>query len=343
MATVFLSHSSVDKPFVRALAADLRANNVNVWFDEDVLQPGDSLTDGIAQGLATADQVILVVSQAFLTSAWVQVEAKAALSASIRANGGKVLTILIEDVWEKVSPLLRDLLYVDFRNRQNVLAYREGLGRLCAKLQGGMASAVVATRRRLAVLVTGGRETWNGGRDFDISFELGRALGSVGMAMRTGVARGVDAMFARGANEALVGRGERVRDFLTCYTGKGYTRDHQYGRIIESRFSSRSQGVPELVTDSDVAVLIGGSKNTMYLGVLMLLEGKPILPVASSGGAAADLYNLVMSRLEKTFGIHFDRERLADLADVNLAPTEVATACAQLLMFLQGRSSIGGA
>ncbi len=34
MSKVFLSHSSVDKPFARKLAADLRANGHTVWIDE---------------------------------------------------------------------------------------------------------------------------------------------------------------------------------------------------------------------------------------------------------------------------------------------------------------------
>lgn len=342
MAKIFLSHSSADKPFVRTLATDLRANDVEVWLDEEVLLPGDSLTAGITRGLETADYVILVVSHAFLASAWAQVEANSALSTSIRTSGSRVLPVLVEGVWDRVSPLLRDLLYVDFRDRQNVVAYRDGLKRLITKIRGDQVSSVLATRR-IVVLCSGGRDTQNEGRDFEISFEVGRAIGAAGVAMRTGVARGVDQMFAKGASEALTEQGKRVRDYLTCYTGRGYARDHEYGRILESKFSSRSQGVPELITDSDVAVLIGGHKNTMYLGVLMLLEGKPLLPVASSGGAAADLYNLVMSRFEKSFGIQLDRDAFTDLADVGLGPAEVAATCARLITILQGASMGGSA
>lgn len=34
MPSVFLSHTSVDKPFVEKLANDLRRVGVNVWFDK---------------------------------------------------------------------------------------------------------------------------------------------------------------------------------------------------------------------------------------------------------------------------------------------------------------------
>ena len=333
---VFLSHASADKPFVRMLASDLRANEIDVWLDEDILKPGDSVTDVIARGLEDADLVVLVVSRAFLASAWARVESNSALGASISANQGKVVPALLEDVWALVSPLLRDRLYVDFRDRQNIGAYQESLRRLVAKVHGETASAVLTTRRTV-VMCSGGRDTQSDGRDFAIAFEVGRALGGAGVAMRTGIARGVDSMFAKGAADTLIASGKRVRDSLTCYyAGREYPRDHEHGRMIESRYSSRSQGVPELITDSDIAVLIGGQKNTMYLGVLMMLEGKPIIPVASSGGAAADLYNLVMSRFEKSFSVHVDREMFAELADVSLDPAEAASVCVHLITLLRG-------
>jgi len=34
MPSIFLSHTSVDKPFVEKLAYDLRRIGVNVWFDK---------------------------------------------------------------------------------------------------------------------------------------------------------------------------------------------------------------------------------------------------------------------------------------------------------------------
>lgn len=48
----FISHSTLDKPFVRRLAADLVAHGVKVWLDEQQMMVGDSLPEKIAQGLA---------------------------------------------------------------------------------------------------------------------------------------------------------------------------------------------------------------------------------------------------------------------------------------------------
>ena len=44
---VFLAHSSIDKPSVRALATALRDVNVNPWLDEDEIPPGSWFQDVI--------------------------------------------------------------------------------------------------------------------------------------------------------------------------------------------------------------------------------------------------------------------------------------------------------
>ena len=43
MSSIFLSHNSKDKPFVRKLADDLRKKGHYVWVDEAEIKVGDSL------------------------------------------------------------------------------------------------------------------------------------------------------------------------------------------------------------------------------------------------------------------------------------------------------------
>ena len=65
---VFLSHSAKDKAVVRPLAERLRADGVKVWFDEWVLQPGDSIeknqskTAKIEEGLERSRVLVLCMS-----------------------------------------------------------------------------------------------------------------------------------------------------------------------------------------------------------------------------------------------------------------------------------------
>jgi hypothetical protein len=52
MIKVFVSHSSVDKPFVERLATDLRIReSIDVWLDKWEIQPGDRIASKIEEGL----------------------------------------------------------------------------------------------------------------------------------------------------------------------------------------------------------------------------------------------------------------------------------------------------
>ena len=48
---IFLSHSSKDKPVVRAVAERLRADGLRVWLDEWEIKSGDSIPAKIEEGL----------------------------------------------------------------------------------------------------------------------------------------------------------------------------------------------------------------------------------------------------------------------------------------------------
>lgn len=116
----FLSHSSQDKGFVRRLAADLVANGVKVWIDEQRILVGDSIPEKIAQGLAESDFFLIVVSHNSVESPWVKKELNSALVHEIERRKVVVLPIKLDDV--KMPDSINDKLYSDFRG-----SYEEGL------------------------------------------------------------------------------------------------------------------------------------------------------------------------------------------------------------------------
>lgn len=63
---VFISHSSVDKPYVAPLVSALEAAGISVWFDKNTMEWGDSLRSEIDRGLAACRYGIVVFSKAFL-------------------------------------------------------------------------------------------------------------------------------------------------------------------------------------------------------------------------------------------------------------------------------------
>ncbi len=96
MPSIFLSHNSSDKPFVRQLAERLTAAGAVVWLDEAELQIGDSLIERISDAVETIDFVAAILSPRSVTSRWVKKELSLAMNKEISGRRVTVLPILIE-------------------------------------------------------------------------------------------------------------------------------------------------------------------------------------------------------------------------------------------------------
>jgi hypothetical protein len=180
------------------------------------------------------------------------------------------------------------------------------------------------------VFVTGGRDPASR-RAFDAAYEFGRLIGERDVKLLSGVAQGVDEHFCRGANEALSARGADVKRVLTCYVGKGQEPNHRFGRIVPSKYRRREEGIPELISECDIAITFGGGRNTNYIGVLALLEDRALLPVSATGGASGELHELVSSRFDTVYGSRLDKQVFMDLADINSSPTDIARLCVRIV------------
>ncbi|WP_029914776.1 toll/interleukin-1 receptor domain-containing protein [Pelobacter seleniigenes] len=122
---VFISHSSINKPFVDRLVADLASREIPAWYDKFDLRIGDSVPGGINAGLAEAKYFLIVLSQAALTSRWVTEELNAALMSQVAMSGTFILPVLVEDC--DIPPLLKHRRYADFRTNYDQ-GFRELLG-----------------------------------------------------------------------------------------------------------------------------------------------------------------------------------------------------------------------
>ncbi|WP_426271250.1 toll/interleukin-1 receptor domain-containing protein [Dyella kyungheensis] len=109
---VFISHSSVDKPFVRRLAKAIEADGFLTWLDEKELLPGDPLAKRVSEGVAQARAVLVVVSQAAIASKWLAFELNKAADRMVKGEC-IVIPIVIEDV-RSLPAEVEGLLYADF-------------------------------------------------------------------------------------------------------------------------------------------------------------------------------------------------------------------------------------
>jgi len=112
MSSIFLSHSSKDKFFVRELAERLRVYGVKVWLDEAEIKIGESLTEKIGRAIDEMDYVGVILSSNSINSEWVQRELQVAIQKELSKKKVVILPILIELV--EIPPFLRDKLYADF-------------------------------------------------------------------------------------------------------------------------------------------------------------------------------------------------------------------------------------
>lgn len=117
MFSVFLSHNSKDKVFVRRLAETLRSNDIRVWLDEAEIEIGDSLIDKVSEAIHDTDFIAAVISKNSIGSHWVKKELSLAMSKEIKNKKVVVLPILLDRC--ELPNYLKDKLYVDFTIGQN--------------------------------------------------------------------------------------------------------------------------------------------------------------------------------------------------------------------------------
>ena len=114
MSSIFISHNSWDKPFVRKLGNKLKKYGIKVWIDEAEIKVGESLIKKISEGITQMEYVGAILSKNSINSSWVQKELHLAMTKEINRRKVIVLPILIEDC--NIPDFLIDKRYADFRD-----------------------------------------------------------------------------------------------------------------------------------------------------------------------------------------------------------------------------------
>src|SRR4029453_7148076 len=95
---VFLSHSSVDNPWVIQLKDALQRYGVSVWLDRDEIRPGDLFVKALETGLEQSRAVALIVSPEAIASGWVEEEYARAMSlAQHKQRPLQLILVLLRD------------------------------------------------------------------------------------------------------------------------------------------------------------------------------------------------------------------------------------------------------
>lgn len=94
---VFISHNKADAETARLFATTLAERGVGVWFDEWDLRPGDSIMEGIENGLANADVFVLFWSAPAAASQWVGTEVRAYLRRRVDDGTLRIVPMMLDE------------------------------------------------------------------------------------------------------------------------------------------------------------------------------------------------------------------------------------------------------
>jgi hypothetical protein len=111
LGKVFISHSSIDKPFVRRLSRKLEKEGFRVWLDKRELVAGDPLGKKISEALERARAVLVVVSKSSSKSNWLAFELNKATSRMVKGEC-RVIPVVIDK--KELPAEVAGLAYADF-------------------------------------------------------------------------------------------------------------------------------------------------------------------------------------------------------------------------------------
>jgi hypothetical protein len=119
---VFLSHSSQDKPAVRALAEQLRHDGLRVWLDEWAIPPGGLIPMEVEEGLQHSRVLAAVMTPSFFASDWAALERYTYTFRDPTNERRRFVPLLLETC--VIPDMLRQFKYIDYRDRSKS-AYRQ--------------------------------------------------------------------------------------------------------------------------------------------------------------------------------------------------------------------------
>ena len=117
MGKVFLSYSTVDKPFVNWLVGKLIKEDIDIWYDDLEINAGDSIKEKISKGIEASSVFLIILSKSSVKSRWVNYELNDALIYRAQKKGIKIVPLLMDN--ETIIPYSLSMVqYVDFRNNK---------------------------------------------------------------------------------------------------------------------------------------------------------------------------------------------------------------------------------
>jgi hypothetical protein len=129
---VFLSHNSIDKPWVIQLKDALTRYGLKVWLDKDEIRPGDLFAEALEDALENCKAIALIISPEAVNSGWVKEEYYRALSLSKdKQLSLQLIPVILREA--EVPGFVKSRNRIDFRDENQ---YSENVRRLVWGISG---------------------------------------------------------------------------------------------------------------------------------------------------------------------------------------------------------------
>lgn len=113
---VFISYASSDRDWVRTvLLPRLESDGLRVWIDYRDAVPGAFILSEIDNAITGSRRVVLVISRAYLESAWTELERNLVQTLDPAARERRLVPLLLENC--SLPSSLRSLIYVNLANQ----------------------------------------------------------------------------------------------------------------------------------------------------------------------------------------------------------------------------------
>ncbi|MBP5975732.1 toll/interleukin-1 receptor domain-containing protein [Brasilonema sp. CT11] len=116
---VFLCHNTEDKPLVEEIGKDLIDRKIIPWFDVWELRPGTSWQDTLEKQLKNIKSAAIFVGQSGI-GPWQKIELKGFILEFMERKLPVIPVILRGAETPKIPPLLKDNIWVDFREKDSI-------------------------------------------------------------------------------------------------------------------------------------------------------------------------------------------------------------------------------
>jgi len=96
---VFISYSGSDENKAKKLVKELNSNNLEVWFDQEQLFPGDELKSEIKEGIYSSDIFLACISEQYVRNfkgSWTERELMIAITNERKKGVKKIIPVRFE-------------------------------------------------------------------------------------------------------------------------------------------------------------------------------------------------------------------------------------------------------